>query len=606
MLDDRILPLAFSMYKNPGVYALLLGSGVSRSAGIPTGWEVVNDLIKQIAAALDEEVSAEPEIWFEETFGKEPRYDALLQRLGKSPLDRNAILRDYFEPTDDERKDGIKVPTPAHHAIAWLIKQGYIRVVLTTNFDRLLETALAEIGVTPNVVSTQAQLLGMKPLQHSDISIIKLHGDYLDGDFKNTADELAEYTDEMNALLDRIFDEHGLIVCGWSGEWDTALRQAIERTVQRRYSTFWVAYRHPEGMAQKLINHRGAEVIDNTSADDFFQGLQRMIQALEGANRREPLSVAVAIQLTKKLIPNPGAQIELEELLRAEVERAFEAFMSEDFIKRRKEIIDSGGNAQERFEAIWELYYEAIEIPLNMAAVIAWYGDENHSRYFVEAVARWLELPAEWDWGGTEKLGMWRLLPALSLIYVVGIASVGNAKWIHLPPLLRQHAVSPWHSNQEVGLLEVIGEMVEEFIGTQKLNRFASLLCKMLRRVFQELIPSDRKYEYTFDAFDMLLGLLYLDQSSETRKNWTLSFSLVYENRSWEILKGFWVQGGKQGKDWQLLQTGLFDGKTDRVLNALQHFASFVNEVRKERLRHWDPLPDYAQLYEEALHPSGS
>ena len=47
---DPITALAFSVYENKGVYALLLGSGVSRAAYIPTGWEVTLDLIKRVAA----------------------------------------------------------------------------------------------------------------------------------------------------------------------------------------------------------------------------------------------------------------------------------------------------------------------------------------------------------------------------------------------------------------------------------------------------------------------------------------------------------------------------------------------------------------------------
>jgi hypothetical protein len=33
---DPILSLAVSVYHNKGVYSLLLGSGISRSSGIPT------------------------------------------------------------------------------------------------------------------------------------------------------------------------------------------------------------------------------------------------------------------------------------------------------------------------------------------------------------------------------------------------------------------------------------------------------------------------------------------------------------------------------------------------------------------------------------------
>jgi hypothetical protein len=49
--DDRSLTaLAFSIYENKGVYCLLLGSGVSRPAEIPTGWEITLDLVRRVAA----------------------------------------------------------------------------------------------------------------------------------------------------------------------------------------------------------------------------------------------------------------------------------------------------------------------------------------------------------------------------------------------------------------------------------------------------------------------------------------------------------------------------------------------------------------------------
>ena len=54
--------------------------------------------------------------------------------------------------------------------------------------------------------------------------MIKLHGDYLDTRIKNTEPELAAYDKALDEMLDRIFDEYGLIVSGWSGDWDIALR----------------------------------------------------------------------------------------------------------------------------------------------------------------------------------------------------------------------------------------------------------------------------------------------------------------------------------------------------------------------------------------------
>ena len=59
---DPINSLAFSVHANRGVYALLLGSGVSRAAKIPTGWEITLDLIRRLAA-LSGESPASPEAW---------------------------------------------------------------------------------------------------------------------------------------------------------------------------------------------------------------------------------------------------------------------------------------------------------------------------------------------------------------------------------------------------------------------------------------------------------------------------------------------------------------------------------------------------------------
>ncbi len=140
--------LAFALQSSPGVYALLLGSGVSRAARIPTGWEVVLDLVRKLAGAQGADCEPDPAAWYEATYGVQPGYSQLLDALAKTPSERQQLLRTYFEPSDEERKEGAKAPTKAHRAIANLMASGQIRVVLTTNFDRLMERALEDVGVT--------------------------------------------------------------------------------------------------------------------------------------------------------------------------------------------------------------------------------------------------------------------------------------------------------------------------------------------------------------------------------------------------------------------------------------------------------------------------
>ena len=120
------------------------------------------------------------------------------------------------------------------------------------------------------------------------MTVIKLHGDYATAGLRNSPDELNSYPDEWNRLLDRIFDEFGLLVVGWSADYDGALASAIERTPSRRYPTFWATHTHePKEVARRLIAVRQATTIETTSADEFLVDLTQRIGRLdEIASRR--------------------------------------------------------------------------------------------------------------------------------------------------------------------------------------------------------------------------------------------------------------------------------------------------------------------------------
>ena len=183
---DPIHSLAFSIHANPGVYAVLLGSGVSRAAMIPTGWDITLDLIRKIADLSKENCEPDPEKWYRCRFGRAPEYSDLLDAIAKTPAERQQLLRTYWEPNEQEREDGRKQPTLAHHSIATLTARGYIRVIVTTNFDRLLETALNEAGIVPTVISSPDQMEGALPIIHTRCCVFKLHGDYIDTRIRNT------------------------------------------------------------------------------------------------------------------------------------------------------------------------------------------------------------------------------------------------------------------------------------------------------------------------------------------------------------------------------------------------------------------------------------
>jgi hypothetical protein len=292
-IDPRIA-LASSMQAAPGIYAVLVGSGMSSAANIPTGWQVLQDLVGQVARADNVDLAEsglDPFEWFAEVYGHEARYDELLSALASTDPARRALLRLYFDPPPEE--GGPVVPTEAHRALARLCASGRVRVILTTNFDHLIERALDEVGVSAQVIATSDDLNGMTPLVHAPTTLIKLHGDYL-ASMRNTSEELAAYPDDLRKLLDRVLDEYGLLVVGWSAEYDTALASAISACPSRRYPTYW--YRHQQRLTEtgaRLIHKRQAAVIDGTGADEFLTDLEQRIARLEQRARRRERPAAM-------------------------------------------------------------------------------------------------------------------------------------------------------------------------------------------------------------------------------------------------------------------------------------------------------------------------
>jgi hypothetical protein len=144
---------------------------------------------------------------------------------------------------------------------------------------------------------------------------------------KNTRDELSIYDEPLEHLLDRVFDEFGLIVCGWSGEWDAALRSAVERISTHRFGTYWTTRGKPSPVAEKLIALRRASNIIISDSDSFFNELADKIQAIEEFSLTDPVSASVpAARLKRYLLPaKKSAPTICSSPKRREFSRRFEA-----------------------------------------------------------------------------------------------------------------------------------------------------------------------------------------------------------------------------------------------------------------------------------------
>jgi hypothetical protein len=566
------------MHSNKGVYALLLGSGVSRLAGIPTGWEVVLDLIRKLAHIQGANCEPDPAAWYADNFQEDANYSKLLDSVAKRPSERSQLLRSYFEPNEDERQRGVKTPTDAHKAIAKLVGAGYIRVIITTNFDRLIEKALEDVGVVATVISTPDAAQGALPLTHTRCTIVKVHGDYLDTRIKNTPEELSTYNIRISRLLDRIFDDYGLIVCGWSAEWDTALRISIERCKSRRFATYWALKGNMSDPAKALIDLRQAQIIPISSADSFFDELEEKVESLIEYDRPHPLSAKVAVVTMKKYMEEDKYKIRLHDLIMQEVEKVHDNTAIQFFPTGEQFSPEELSRRVQKYDSL-------IEILQTMMITGAYWGNLQMGSLITKGLERLTD-----SLGNQSGIDVWhrlQLYPALVLMYSAGLASLGAMNYetlafILLKPQNRFQAPGP----QSLILSLSPGMVMETGVGRQlpKHERqyfpLSEHLFETLAGPLKEYIPDQKQFDETFDRLEFFWALVFTDFSLQASKFYWIPvgrFGWKYANDGYSITQVIKQEIEQYGENWLPLKAGFFGGSVERALKALNAVIEFLN-----------------------------
>ncbi|WP_236825310.1 MULTISPECIES: SIR2 family protein [unclassified Blastococcus] len=516
---DPLVMLSTGMHGQPGVYALLLGSGVSTGAGIPTGWGVVTELVRRAAAAAapgDPEApgraAADPEAWWaEHGDGQELGYSNLLAALAPTQAARRDLLAGFFEPTDDDAEQGLKVPGPAHRAIAELVKRGLIRVVLTTNFDRLIERALEDAGVPPQVVSRSDAVAGITPLPHARATVVKLHGDYADLQSRNTVEELSDYPPEWNALLARVTDEYGLVISGWSADWDVALVRALEAVPSRRYPLYWDARSSKGEAAQRLLAQHRGQVITADSADDLFGRLVASVEALEQLT--EPtLTTAMAVARLKRYLPDPVRRIDLHDLVMSQVEHVVERVAVQP--------LQVQGFGPTRMDELLEEHRTNTEPLLRLLTTgVAHDRQGDHTDLWLAVLQRLIQARTAPAGPFNDHLDRIRHYPALLALRAMGLVALHVGHDDVLLRLFTEPAYrDKYSSNTRIPAVHALHDM--KLFNTDLVNLFprwngqrwlypmSHLIRGDLREPLRDWIPYDDDYTRTFDSYEYRAALV--------------------------------------------------------------------------------------------------
>jgi len=572
---EPIQSLAFSMHSNPGVYALLLGSGVSRAAQIPTGWEIVMDLLGKLAAAAGENPETDLVPWYREKYGDEPEYSSLLAELAKTQAERQQLLRPYFEPNDQEREEGLKQPTAAHRAIARLVSQGFVKVIVTTNFDRLIEKALDDEGVKATTLSTPEQVKGAIPLVHTKCCVFKVHGDYQDTRIRNSEDELSSYPDEFDRLLDQIFDEFGLIVCGWSAEWDGGLRDAMLRAPSRRFTTYWALRGEAGSEAQRLVDQRCAKVIPIEAADGFFEKIQQTVESIEEFAKPHPLSPELAVASLKRYLASPEHRIRLTDLIDSTLSRAAAATTGEGFGVETSLPSPTAASVESRLRA----HDSAYSIAIPMAFVAGMWAEDDHFLVWARALE---SLSSIQRLSGYSAYIEMKKYPAILLLYSLGIGALSSDRFPFLGQLFNLRVSDRSGDGGSVSLLSALfaaGRLARSVPSLDgSFNQFSmnQRVFDLLRESVHQSSPSDEQFSLVFDRFEMLLALAF-PRRHEGSHYWSpLGMFLHRRENRIRILEEIKNSLSSLGRNSPLVSSGILDEDPAKSLRDIQEFEGFA------------------------------
>ncbi|MGQ4388364.1 P-loop NTPase [Streptomyces sp. SAS_270] len=284
--DDLVTRLKTLLIKGDKPVAFITGSGISFGAVDGVG-KIVENMRKLVddAAARDRfdrkvvgatagERYQQAADFVEFNLGQDELNKVIRQAVlractGKSTAARTSLYRrnDPAELIALEDQTDLWKLTPGVEALGRLLRHLPAErrgPVITTNFDPLLEIAVAKAGGRPNFQYFDLDGKLMRPHHKDQVNIAHVHGYWCWGDTLHTATQLQKKRPQLHGSLRESLQGHTVVVVGYSG-WDDAFSRSLRERVLEQ-------------------NTQGSDLIwcsfPKLTADDFSAGLFQELHSL--------------------------------------------------------------------------------------------------------------------------------------------------------------------------------------------------------------------------------------------------------------------------------------------------------------------------------------
>jgi hypothetical protein len=198
-------------------YNLLLGAGASKSSGINTGAELVDqwreELYLRVTGDSEYEESKAKNYFLKEGgawYSSSNEYSALFEKKFDLPSQRRRFV---------EQEVDNKIPSIGYSYLVSLTNSTnrFFDTIYTTNFDDLINDSFYQFSQVRPVVCAHDSSVNSISISSTRPKIIKLHGDYLFDDIKSTLRETETLETNIKNKLIEFSKEFGLIVVGYAG-----------------------------------------------------------------------------------------------------------------------------------------------------------------------------------------------------------------------------------------------------------------------------------------------------------------------------------------------------------------------------------------------------
>lgn len=209
-------------------------------------------------------------------------YGEWFEKFGNTPRDRQRLIEYLIDN---------KTPSWGYVLFAHLVKEKFIKNIFTTNFDDLINEALMYYySIRARVYSHNEEAYYIS-VHDSKPNIIKLHGDYLFENLKNTGSE----TNKLDPNMEEKFSEalklrSGLVIIGYAGA-DNSIMSILYEMKKHNYSLYWC------DINIENLNWRVKDLINNTDSSYLIKinSFDNFICKLWNKSNLEPLNFADTI-----------------------------------------------------------------------------------------------------------------------------------------------------------------------------------------------------------------------------------------------------------------------------------------------------------------------